>query len=72
MRFNKCIKCNHKYCEFCYTGDKFQPNEDNTIHHYSYDVCGHTGEVVLIGPHTDDDIRLAILNDLYSVEYEEI
>lgn len=76
-----CERVNINFCPMCgrdmrnedeWTGDKFQPNKDNTEHHYKYEVNGYTGEVILVGKHSDDDIRLAIMDDLYSVEYEEI
>ena len=40
--------------------------------HYKYNVNGYTGEIILSGRHTDDDIRLAIMDDLDFVSYEEI
>lgn len=40
--------------------------------HYRYDVNGYTGEIILSGDHTDDDIKLAIMDDLNCVSYEQI
>ena len=44
----------------------------NAIHRYKYDVCGYTGEVILRGPHSHEDIVLAIVNNLNYFDYEEV
>lgn len=39
---------------------------------YKYDVNGYTGYVTVPECATDDDIRLAIMDDLYDVNYERV
>lgn len=44
----------------------------NTTYRYRYDVCGYTGEVILTGSHSHENIVLAIANDLNYFDYEEV
>ncbi len=46
--------------------------ESEKLIRYTYEVNGHTGEIVVNEFATDDDIRLAIMDDLYNVEYEKM
>ena len=42
------------------------------VHRYKYDVCGYTGEVILTGHHSHEDIVLKIASDLNYFDYEEV
>lgn len=44
----------------------------NATHRYKYDVCGYTGEVILSGPHSHEDIVMAIVSSLNYFDYEEV
>lgn len=75
-------------CNGCWTGTQWYRSVDlaitawnkiadstaamNATHRYKYDVCGYTGEVILSGPHSHEDIVMAIVSNLNYFDYEEV
>lgn len=45
---------------------------ERTAYRYRYNVCGWRGEVILTGPHSHEDVVLAIVSNLNYFDYEEV
>lgn len=46
--------------------------KDYSMNRYIYNVNGFTGEIMVPKNATDNEIKLAIIDDLYEVTYEKV